>query len=270
MVFAWGDNGFGQTSVPAGLSGVVKIAAGYSHSVALRADGTVVCWGDNRYGQCNVPAGLPAVKSITAGYAHTAAVLQDGSVRAWGINTGGESTPPAGLSGVTAIAAGAAHTIALKGDGTYVIWGSGAALSELPPAEFTNIVTIAAGAYRTVAAKFPVDSDHDGLDNFLELQLGTDPFNPSSTNDGYLDGWKYLNGFDPLTPIAALDGTTLVSDALELTLFTLPAGTYQLTTSVDLKTWTNVGTVVTNTRGFSAEDFPITTIPVFYRLVRLQ
>ena len=37
-VVAWGDNTFGQTKVPAGLSGVVAIAAGAEHTVALRLD----------------------------------------------------------------------------------------------------------------------------------------------------------------------------------------------------------------------------------------
>ena len=35
---AWGSNDDGQTTVPAGLSGVVAIAAGDSHTVALRLD----------------------------------------------------------------------------------------------------------------------------------------------------------------------------------------------------------------------------------------
>ena len=38
-VVAWGDNGFGQTTVPAGLSGVSAIAAGYYHTVALVGTG---------------------------------------------------------------------------------------------------------------------------------------------------------------------------------------------------------------------------------------
>ena len=33
---------------------IVAICAGYSHTVGLRADGTVVAVGDNRYGQCDV------------------------------------------------------------------------------------------------------------------------------------------------------------------------------------------------------------------------
>ena len=35
-VVAWGRNGDGQTTVPAGLSGVVAIAGGWLHTVALK------------------------------------------------------------------------------------------------------------------------------------------------------------------------------------------------------------------------------------------
>ena len=42
---AWGYNDYGQTNVPAGLSGVTAIAAGDYHSLALKSDGTVVAWG---------------------------------------------------------------------------------------------------------------------------------------------------------------------------------------------------------------------------------
>ena len=64
---AWGDNAKGQCTVPTGLSGVVQIAAGYAHTVALRSDGTAVAWGDNAYFQCAVPADLTGIIAIAAG-----------------------------------------------------------------------------------------------------------------------------------------------------------------------------------------------------------
>ena len=79
-VVAWGDNGFGQTTVPAGLSGVTAIAAGVSHTVALKNDGTVVAWGDNGDGQTTVPAGLSGVTAIAAGGRQTVAILGTASV----------------------------------------------------------------------------------------------------------------------------------------------------------------------------------------------
>src|SRR2546421_846654 len=67
-VVAWGCFGqyadFGQCTVPAGLSGVTAISAGYGHNLALKADGTVVAWGcgnNANAGQCDVPSGLSGV-----------------------------------------------------------------------------------------------------------------------------------------------------------------------------------------------------------------
>ena len=43
------------------------------HSVALKADGTVVAWGRNDDGQSTVPSGLTAVAAISAGDNHSLA-----------------------------------------------------------------------------------------------------------------------------------------------------------------------------------------------------
>lgn len=53
---------------------VTAIAAGSYHTVALRGDGSVYAWGDNRYGQTTVPAGLSGVTAIAGGYRHTVAL----------------------------------------------------------------------------------------------------------------------------------------------------------------------------------------------------
>jgi hypothetical protein len=52
---AWGYNYYGQCSVPAPNSSFVAVAAGYAHSLGLKADGSIVGWGYNTSGQCNVP-----------------------------------------------------------------------------------------------------------------------------------------------------------------------------------------------------------------------
>ena len=71
------------------------IAEGYSHSVALKDDGTVWTWGGNYCGQLG-----------NGSYTDSNAPIQVG-----------------GLSGVTAIACGGYHSIALKCDGTMWAWG---------------------------------------------------------------------------------------------------------------------------------------------------
>ena len=95
-----------------GLAGVTAVAAGDSHSLALRSDGTVVAWGcgtgASDFGQCSVPSGLSGVTAIAAGASHSLALKGDGTVVAWGCLGGdyGQCSVPGGLSGVTAIAAG--------------------------------------------------------------------------------------------------------------------------------------------------------------------
>ena len=43
-----------------------------------------------------------------------------------------------------------------------------------------------------------VDTDNDGLDDYSESLFGTDPNNPDTDGDGYLDGEEVNNGYNPL------------------------------------------------------------------------
>jgi hypothetical protein len=150
-VAAWGPNWL--TTVPAGLSGVTAIAGGRDHSLALKSDGTVTAWGYNGYGQTTVPAGLSGVTAIAGGIEHSLALKSDGTVAAWGSNMYGQTTVPAGLSGVTAIAAGFAHNLALKSDGTVAAWGYNAQGQTTVPAGLSGVTAIAAGHYHNLALK---------------------------------------------------------------------------------------------------------------------
>jgi hypothetical protein len=51
-----------------------------------------------------------------------------------------------------------------------------------------------------------LDADGDGLADEVELQLGTDPYNPDSDGDRLLDGDELALGFDPLNPDTDGDG----------------------------------------------------------------
>ena len=61
-----------------------RIAAGYNHGLALKADGTLLAWGQNDCGQTDVPAGLTNVAAIAAGASHSLALKSDGTVVGWG------------------------------------------------------------------------------------------------------------------------------------------------------------------------------------------
>lgn len=148
----------GQESVPAGLNGVVTIAAGEYHTVALKADGSVVAWGATSDGHADIggvnrPDELFGVVAIAAGNDHTVALKADGKVVAWGKNTFNQVRVPEGLSGVVAIAAGGFHTVALKADGSVVGWGYNPDGRCGVPKGLGSVMAIAAGEDHTVALK---------------------------------------------------------------------------------------------------------------------
>lgn len=137
VVIAWGQNDYGQTDVPAGLTDVVAVDAGTRHSLALKSDGTVVAWGDNGGGQTDVPSDLTDVVAVSAGGDHSLALKSDGTVVVWGgltpyefngqTGTVGElygyiPVPP-GLTDVVAIEAGGSTNLVLRSDGTTFGWG---------------------------------------------------------------------------------------------------------------------------------------------------
>jgi hypothetical protein len=94
-VVVWGDNTHGQTNVPAGLGGVVSVAAGNDFCVALKGNGTVAAWGDNTHQQTNIPAGLSGVIAVAPGNNYCFALIGNGTVVAWGDNGSGETNVPA-------------------------------------------------------------------------------------------------------------------------------------------------------------------------------
>jgi hypothetical protein len=133
------------TVVPAGLSGVVQIAAGSTNTVALKSDGTVVAWGRSDLGMNTVPSGLSNVVQVAAGWAHALALLSDGTVVAWGGEYGGRTIVPAGLSGVVQVSAGSDHSVAVKSDGTVVAWGKIEGKVAYVPANLAGAIQSASG-----------------------------------------------------------------------------------------------------------------------------
>jgi alpha-tubulin suppressor-like RCC1 family protein len=197
-ISAWGYNGYGQlgdgttvdkvTPIHGGgtLTGIVDVAAGQYHSVAVKNDGTIWAWGYNGSGQLgngttqnqSLPVQAISIGSaiqVAAGEYHTLALKSDGTVWAWGYNAYGQlgngtttnsstAVQVTGLTNVIRIAAGTYHSMALKNDGTVWTWGYNAygelgdggkanSTSIVNVSNLTGAVDIAAGDYHSLAVK---------------------------------------------------------------------------------------------------------------------
>ena len=139
-------------------NGVIAMAAGQYHTVAIKKDGTVWAWGYNNRGQLgdsttdnrtspvqvvgkNGVGFLEDIIAVSVGTSHTVAIESDGKLWAWGQNNRGQlgngsydttgiSHPipaqvvdPNPLSPWVAVSAGSYHTLAVKKNGTLWTWG---------------------------------------------------------------------------------------------------------------------------------------------------
>jgi hypothetical protein len=167
---------------------MVDIAAGSTHSLALKGDTTVWVAGYNAYGQLGdgtttqreTPVQVPNltnVVAVAAGTYHALALKSDDLVWAWGYNGSGQLgdgtttnrlTPVQvqNLTNVKAIASSATanHSLALKRDGTVWAWGNnqygqlgdGTTTQRNTPVQvqnLTNVKAIAAGQGHSLALK---------------------------------------------------------------------------------------------------------------------
>jgi alpha-tubulin suppressor-like RCC1 family protein len=186
-VTAWGDNLYGQTRLPAGLSNVVAVAAGRIHGLALKADGNVIGWGNNSFGETNIPTTLSNVVTIAGGFHFSLALKSDGRVTVWGGNFYGVTNVPSAVSNVIALATLDTHILALRSNGTVVAWGRNDDGQCNVPSGLSNVVSLAAGSRSSLALKadgtvtawgLNKDSVPAGLTNIVALTCG-------STMNGY-------------------------------------------------------------------------------------
>ena len=114
--------------------------AGDTHSIAVRANGSVAVWGgdfgsgSDPYCVRTVPANATNVIKVAAGAYHNLALRSDGTVVGWGGSGAScgsgtfvypaEANVPNGLTNIVDIAAGDGVSAALKADGTVYVWGS--------------------------------------------------------------------------------------------------------------------------------------------------
>ncbi|MEV7025548.1 hypothetical protein [Kitasatospora sp. NPDC093558] len=179
-VLTWGDNTHGQlgdgtttnSTTPrrvcavgqtapcsAFLDDIVAVSAGFAHTTALRANGTVVAWGLNDHGQLGNPittdSSVPVpvcvtndcgfllndVVSIAAGANHTLALHTNGEVDTWGDDRHSQLGRPTStgrvfrvcasdpfdfcrpLQNVASVAAGGDHSVVVHRGGSVLAWG---------------------------------------------------------------------------------------------------------------------------------------------------
>jgi hypothetical protein len=145
----WGANG---DPPPPGLSEIRSVSKRTFHGLALLSNGTVIAWGHNQFGGATVPTGLNNVIGVAAGDHHSLALKSDGTVVGWG-GQGSDGVVPTGLSLVRAISAGLAHSLALLSNGTVVAWGWNNNGQATVPPGLANVVAISAGGYHSMALR---------------------------------------------------------------------------------------------------------------------
>lgn len=197
--YCWGSNYFGQLGdgsatsqslTPVAVAGghtFTQLAAGWTHTCGLEADGTVWCWGRGEEGQLGdgtlteirTPvqvAGTQTYTALFAGAANACAITAGGGMECWGYNSSGQvgtgttafvvATPtavtfPSAIT-VVDVALGWIHGCALDNTGDVYCWGANNRLqlgqgtprvSRSPiavPLSFTP-TGIAGGGYETCA-----------------------------------------------------------------------------------------------------------------------
>ena len=148
-VMATGYNAYGECDV-SDWKDVVDVSAGYNYTISLKANGTVVAAGYNEYGQCDVLDWVDIV-AVSAGHNHTIGLKADGTVVATG-NNASRQCNVSNWKDIVAVSAGHNHTIGLKADGTVVATGYNE-YGQCDVLGWTDIVSVSAGNDCTIGLK---------------------------------------------------------------------------------------------------------------------
>jgi alpha-tubulin suppressor-like RCC1 family protein len=162
--YAWGSNSYGQlghntattvstsspVSIIGGFTDWVQLAAGYRHSIGLRANRTIWVWGSNAGGALGdntstnksspvtVLGGFTDWAQVSAGGSFSLGVRANGTLWAWGSSSLGnlgdgttinKSSPVLVAGGFTdwiQASAGMAHSLGVRANGTLYAWGANA------------------------------------------------------------------------------------------------------------------------------------------------
>ena len=219
-----GDGGWGQlgdglsdpaqspVQVTALGTSVAQVAAGYDHTCARKADGTLWCWGHNQSGQLGtgspprtmspvqVTALGASVAQVATGISYTCARKADGTLWCWGLNSYGQlgngsttnSSSPTRIAAlgtaVAQVAVGDGHACARKNDGTLWCWGdngygqlgNGSTVGSLNPVQVVNAdgsplsaIWVSARQYNSCARKTDGTAFCWGANDYSQVGDGT-------------------------------------------------------------------------------------------------
>ena len=173
-VVAVGSNKYGQCDVSDGTD-IVAVSAGGTHSVMLKVDGTVVAtkYTGFLYSDQCNVSDWTDIVAVSTGWAHTVGLKADGSVVAVGSNKYGQCDV-SDWADIIAVSAGWRHTVGLKTDGTVVAVGSNI-YGQCDASDWTDIVDVSAGSYHTVGLKADGTVVAVGSNDFVQCDV---------------DGWK--------------------------------------------------------------------------------
>ena len=248
-VWVWGGGLFGQLGngqmgpgtlsllpiqVP-GLSGVVSIATGGYHTLALRADGSIRSWGMNADGQLGdvttenraSPVNVvgPTATAVAGGNNHSLMLREDGSIWGWGYNDQGQigdgtnvgktgPVPSLATSGFTGVKAGVFHSLALKEDGTAWAWGynfygrlgDGTQTDRWSPVQITalsDVVEICGGAGHSLARTSDGGAWGWGNNEWGQLSIGTNTNSPVPVRSLVDCGFRAIAEQGAVMPLSA-------------------------------------------------------------------
>ena len=149
-VVAAGSDSSGQSDVD-GWSDIVAVSAGRAHTVGLKSDGTVVTAGKDSAGRCDV-RNWSDIVAISAGFENTAGLKSDGTVVVVGANQFGQCDV-GDWSDIEMVSAGEYHTVGVNSDGTVVAVGKNFC-GQCDVSDWSDVVAVSAGGSHTVALKF--------------------------------------------------------------------------------------------------------------------
>ena len=182
-LYAWGLATYGRLGINAagnrsspvvvagGIVNWVSASAGASHSLGIRANGTMMAWGYNGSGQLgdnsivsrsspvSVVGGILDWVGASAGGTHSLGVRANGTMMAWGYGndgrlgigvTGIRSSPvvvAGGIADWVVAEAGGFHSTGIRANGTLYAWGaaSGGRLGDSSTADKSSPVLVSGG-----------------------------------------------------------------------------------------------------------------------------